>query len=102
MDSPRRELSNNGLGIVVTLLVCWQIDFFVRLCWRSNSAVARCARLGLQWGDAGRHCLCDIVPDNTEIVSQRLVRKVCNEPDPLRDLNYIPRFLKTKTKKGIF
>ena len=25
--APRRELSNRGLGIVVTLLVCWQIDF---------------------------------------------------------------------------
>ena len=25
-DSPRRELSYGGLGIVVTLLVRWQID----------------------------------------------------------------------------
>ena len=25
--SPRRELSNGGLGIVVALLVCWQIIF---------------------------------------------------------------------------
>ena len=29
LDSPRQELSNGGLGIVVTLLVRWQIDFFV-------------------------------------------------------------------------
>jgi len=27
MDSPRRELSHGGLGIVVTLLVRWQIIF---------------------------------------------------------------------------
>ena len=27
LNSPRRELSNGGLGIVVALLVCWQIDF---------------------------------------------------------------------------
>ena len=27
LDSPRRELSNGGLGIVVALLVRWQIDF---------------------------------------------------------------------------
>jgi len=27
LDSPRQELSNGGLGIVVALLFCWQIDF---------------------------------------------------------------------------
>ena len=27
LDSPRRELSSGGLGIVVTLPVCWQINF---------------------------------------------------------------------------
>ena len=27
LDSPRRELSNSGLGIVVAVLVPWQIDF---------------------------------------------------------------------------
>ena len=27
LNSPHRELSNGGLGIVVTLLVCRQIDF---------------------------------------------------------------------------
>ena len=27
MDSPCRELSNGGLGIVVAFLVCWGIDF---------------------------------------------------------------------------
>ena len=27
LDSPRRELSNGGLGIAVTLLVRWQIIF---------------------------------------------------------------------------
>ena len=27
LDSPRQELSNGGLGIVATLLLCWQIDF---------------------------------------------------------------------------
>ena len=27
LDSPRRELSNGGLGIVVALLVHWQIIF---------------------------------------------------------------------------
>ena len=30
MDSPRREIFNGGLGIVVVHLVCWQI-FFCRL-----------------------------------------------------------------------
>ena len=30
LGSPRRELSNGGLGIVVALLDCWQI-FFVGL-----------------------------------------------------------------------
>ena len=29
LDSPRRELSNGGIGIVVTLLVRWQIDFLL-------------------------------------------------------------------------
>ena len=27
LDSPRRELLNSGLGLVVTLLVHWQINF---------------------------------------------------------------------------
>ena len=27
LNSPRQELSNGGLGIVVALLVCWQLDF---------------------------------------------------------------------------
>ena len=27
LDSPRRELSNSGLGIVAALLVRWGIDF---------------------------------------------------------------------------
>ena len=27
LDSPRQDLSNGGLGIVVALLVCWQFDF---------------------------------------------------------------------------
>ena len=31
LDSPCQELSNNGLGIVATLLVCWGIDFCVFL-----------------------------------------------------------------------
>ena len=26
-DSPRREISNGGLGIVVSLAVRWEIDF---------------------------------------------------------------------------
>ena len=29
LDSPRQELFNSGLGIVVTLLVRWQIDFLL-------------------------------------------------------------------------
>ena len=29
LDSPRRELSNGGLKSVVTLLVCWQINFLL-------------------------------------------------------------------------
>ena len=31
LDSPRQELSNGGLRIIVALLVCWQIDFRVFL-----------------------------------------------------------------------
>ena len=31
LDSPRREISNSGLGIVVALLVCWGIIFCVRI-----------------------------------------------------------------------
>ena len=27
LNFPRQELSNGGLGIVVTPLVCWQLDF---------------------------------------------------------------------------
>ena len=38
LDSPRRELSNGGLGFVVALLVCWQI-IFVCVHWGSNPAV---------------------------------------------------------------
>ena len=33
LDSPRRELSNGGLGIVVTLLVPRQIDFSCVSTW---------------------------------------------------------------------
>ena len=29
LDFPRQELSNGGLKSVVTLLVCWQINFYV-------------------------------------------------------------------------
>ena len=39
LNSSRQELSNGGLGIVVALLVCWQIDFFVGSNWMSNPAV---------------------------------------------------------------
>ena len=36
LDSPRRELSNCGLGIVVALLVRWQINFS---CASTGSAI---------------------------------------------------------------
>ena len=36
MNSPRRELSNGGLGIVVTLLVACQINY---LCASTGSAI---------------------------------------------------------------
>ena len=36
LNSPRRELSNGGLEIVVALLVCWQIDF---LCAHTGKAI---------------------------------------------------------------
>ena len=39
LDSPRQELSNGGRGIVVTLLVCWGVDFCVFLCTGANPAV---------------------------------------------------------------
>ena len=39
MESPRRELSNGGLRIVATLLVCWQIGFFVCVLLIGNPAV---------------------------------------------------------------
>ena len=35
--SPSRELSNGGLGVVVALLVRWQIIFRVRLADRQSS-----------------------------------------------------------------
>ena len=37
LDSRYREFSNGGLGIVVALLVCWQIDFCVHLAGRQSS-----------------------------------------------------------------
>ena len=40
LDSPRRELFNGGLGIVVALLVCSRIVFFVCVYWGPNPAVA--------------------------------------------------------------
>ena len=39
LDSPCRELSNGGLGIVVTLLACQKIDFFVFFSLIGNPAV---------------------------------------------------------------
>ena len=39
LDSPRRELSHGGLGIVVTLLVRWQIFFCVRLLGVQSSCI---------------------------------------------------------------
>ena len=35
MNSPRQELSSGGLGIVVALLVRWQIDFLLARIGRS-------------------------------------------------------------------
>ena len=35
LDSPHQELSNGGLGVVVTLLVCWQIDVLSDYTWGS-------------------------------------------------------------------
>ena len=39
LDSPRRELSNSGLEIVVALLVRWQIDFLSTQTLTLNPAV---------------------------------------------------------------
>ena len=39
LDSPRRELSNGGLKIVVTLLVRWQINFLSAQTLTLNPAV---------------------------------------------------------------
>ena len=39
LDSPRQEFSNGGLGIVVALLVCLGIDFFVCVLLIDNPAV---------------------------------------------------------------
>ena len=39
LDSPRRELSNGGLEIVVALLVCWQINFLSAQTLTLNPAV---------------------------------------------------------------
>ena len=40
LDSPCQELSNSGLGIAATLLVCWGIDFLcVSTYWGSNQTV---------------------------------------------------------------
>ena len=38
LDIPRRELCNGGLGIVVALLIFWQI-FFAGSYWTSNPVV---------------------------------------------------------------
>ena len=40
LNSPCRELSNGGLGIVVALLVFWQIIFCVCVYCGSNPAVS--------------------------------------------------------------
>ena len=49
LDSPRRELSNGGLKIVVALITVFSgIVFFVCLYWRSNPAVVhKCCGSGL-------------------------------------------------------
>ena len=39
LDSPRRELSNGGLGVVVTLTVFFENCFFVGSYWTSYPAV---------------------------------------------------------------
>ena len=39
LDSPRQELSNGGLGIVVALLVSSGIDLFVCSYWKNKPAV---------------------------------------------------------------
>ena len=39
LDSPRQELSNGGLKSVVTLLVCWQINFLSAQTLTLNPAV---------------------------------------------------------------
>ena len=41
LNSSRRELSNSGLEIVVTLLVCQKIVFFVYVSLIGYSAVSR-------------------------------------------------------------
>ena len=41
LDSPRRELSNGGLGIVIALLVCWQIILCVLLLGVQSSCSLR-------------------------------------------------------------
>ena len=40
-DSPHRKLSNSGLKSAVTLLVHWQINFFVGSYWKSDPAVTK-------------------------------------------------------------
>ena len=45
LDSPRRELSNGGLGIVVALLVCWGINFCVHISDAQSSCICRSCRM---------------------------------------------------------
>ena len=40
LDSPHQELSNGGLKSVVTLLVCWQINFLSAQTLTLNPAVS--------------------------------------------------------------
>ena len=42
LNSPRQELSNGGLGIVVALLVCWQIDFCRIILEVQSSCICQC------------------------------------------------------------
>ena len=39
LDSPRRELSTGGLGIIIALSVCWQINFCVHLLGVHSSCI---------------------------------------------------------------
>ena len=44
LDSPRQELSNGGLRIVVTLLNRWQINFLCASRWSKSSCIASVCR----------------------------------------------------------